>query len=117
MNNTIILFPNGQGGITVCRPIWKSRQTFEVSPRTITEVTPPTIFTNEQGEREVIPGVYQENPAVYREETDEEVLARVIKVSVPSGSPYLLATTDDIPADRSLREAWTADFTGAPINR
>jgi hypothetical protein len=30
---------------------------------------------------------------------------------VPAGAPYLLATVDDIPADRTFRGAWEADFT------
>lgn len=35
--------------------------------------------------------------------------------AVPSGKPYLMVEDDAIPADRTFRDAWTADFTGAPV--
>lgn len=34
---------------------------------------------------------------------------------VPSGKPYLIVDVADIPEDRTFRNAWTADFTDAPI--
>jgi len=35
--------------------------------------------------------------------------------AVPSGSPYRIVEDDAIPADRTFRNAWEADFEGAPI--
>jgi len=35
--------------------------------------------------------------------------------AVPTGSPYLIIEDDVIPSDRTFRNAWTADFTGAPV--
>lgn len=35
--------------------------------------------------------------------------------SVPSGKPYLILDVNDIPKDRTFRNAWEADFTNAPI--
>jgi hypothetical protein len=35
--------------------------------------------------------------------------------SVPTGKPYLIVDAADIPADRTFRDAWTADFTAAPL--
>jgi hypothetical protein len=35
--------------------------------------------------------------------------------AVPSGKPYLIVSESDIPPDRTFRDAWTADFTDAPI--
>lgn len=35
--------------------------------------------------------------------------------NVPSGSPYLIVEDDAIPADRTFREAWTADFSNAEV--
>jgi hypothetical protein len=35
--------------------------------------------------------------------------------AVPSGKPYLVIDVADIPQDRTFRDAWTADFTNAPI--
>jgi hypothetical protein len=30
---------------------------------------------------------------------------------IPSGKPYLIVDAADIPADRTFRNAWTADFS------
>jgi len=30
---------------------------------------------------------------------------------VPAGKPYLIVDAADIPADRTFRNAWTADFS------
>lgn len=35
--------------------------------------------------------------------------------AVPQGSPYLVVSINDIPTDRTFRDAWQADFTDAPI--
>lgn len=35
--------------------------------------------------------------------------------AVPTGNPYLVVSVDTIPTDRTFRDAWTADFTDAPI--
>lgn len=34
---------------------------------------------------------------------------------IPSGKPYLIVDATDIPTDRTFRNAWTADFTGAEV--
>ena len=34
---------------------------------------------------------------------------------IPSGKPYLIVDVADIPTDRSFRNAWVADFTGAEV--
>jgi len=35
----------------------------------------------------------------------------VCQKDVPAGTPYLIVSVDDIPSDRSFREAWEADFS------
>jgi hypothetical protein len=35
----------------------------------------------------------------------------VARKDVPAGLPYLIVTDADLPADRSQRDAWTADFS------
>ena len=35
--------------------------------------------------------------------------------AVPAGKPYLIVDAADIPADRTFRAAWAADFANAPI--
>ena len=37
----------------------------------------------------------------------EEIAAK----DVPSGKPYLIVDTAEVPSDRSQRQAWEADFT------
>lgn len=34
--------------------------------------------------------------------------------AVPTGKPYLIVGADEIPEDRTFRNAWQADFTDAP---
>ena len=36
-------------------------------------------------------------------------------LAVPTGKPYLIVDVADMPADRTFRDAWQADFTDAPI--
>jgi len=38
-------------------------------------------------------------------------LQEIAAKDVPAGKPYLIVTEADIPADRTFRDAWTADFT------
>jgi hypothetical protein len=43
-------------------------------------------------------------------------LAEIIAKDVPVGVPYLVMAAGDIPTDRTFRDAWEADFNGAPVN-
>lgn len=43
--------------------------------------------------------------------TGELAIGQVAIKDVPAGVPYKLVADADIPADRSLRDAWTADFS------
>lgn len=36
---------------------------------------------------------------------------QIARKDVPAGVPYLIVDATDIPADRSLRAAWRADFS------
>ncbi|CAL62410.1 Hypothetical protein HEAR2277 [Herminiimonas arsenicoxydans] len=42
--------------------------------------------------------------------TGELPIEEVAKKDVPAGVPYLIVEDSDIPADRTLRHAWDADF-------
>jgi hypothetical protein len=35
--------------------------------------------------------------------------------AVPTGKPYLVLDVNDMPTDKTFRDAWAADFTNAPI--
>ena len=38
-------------------------------------------------------------------------LQEIAAKDVPAGKPYKIVDAADIPADRTFRDAWTADFT------
>lgn len=35
--------------------------------------------------------------------------------AVPPGSPYYIVDVNDIPSNRTFRDAWEVDFTNAPV--
>lgn len=43
--------------------------------------------------------------------TGEIPIEAVASKDVPNGVPYLFVEDEDIPSDRTYREAWEADFT------
>jgi hypothetical protein len=47
------------------------------------------------------------SPSAVATMTIEEIVAR----SVPVGKPYKIVATEDIPSDRTFRNAWEADFS------
>ena len=73
------------------------------------------IFQNDGGGVSVI----APSPNCLQEHTIEEIAAK----DVPAGKPYKIVSVDDIPSDRTFRDAWTvneADLTdgvGAESNK
>ena len=64
------------------------------------------IFQNDEGGVSVI----IPSPNCLQEHTIEEIAAK----DVPAGKPYKIVSVDDIPSDRTFRDAWTvneADLT------
>ena len=64
------------------------------------------IFQNDEGGVSVI----APSPNCLKEHTIEEIAAK----DVPAGKPYKIVSVDDIPSDRTFRNAWTvneADLT------
>lgn len=49
--------------------------------------------------------------AVITPVTTELNIEQIAAKDVPSGLPYLFVADADIPADRSTRDRWTADFS------
>ena len=43
--------------------------------------------------------------------TGELSIEEVAQKDVPAGVPYLIISFDDVPTDRTFRDAWEADFT------
>ena len=64
------------------------------------------IYPNDEGGVSVI----VPSPNCLQEHTIEEIAAK----DVPAGKPYKIVSVDDIPSDRTFRNAWTvneADLT------
>lgn len=45
--------------------------------------------------------------------TGELPVEEVAQKDVPAGAPYLIVTIDDVPSDRTFRNAWEADFSNS----
>lgn len=43
-------------------------------------------------------------------------LAEIIAKDVPQGARYKVINKNDVPTDRTYRDAWRMDFTGAEVN-
>lgn len=43
-------------------------------------------------------------------------LKQIISKDVPSGAKYKILQRSDIPTDRTYRDAWVMDFSGAEVN-
>jgi len=43
--------------------------------------------------------------------TGELPIEDVCQKDVPAGVPYLIVSEDDVPSDRTFRNAWEADFS------
>ena len=43
--------------------------------------------------------------------TGELSIEEVARKDVPANTPYLIVNTEDIPSDRTFRNAWEADFS------
>ena len=43
--------------------------------------------------------------------TGDLAIEDVAQKDVPAGVPYLIVSEDDIPSDRTFRNAWEADFS------
>lgn len=97
MTDKRIIFQNDEGGVSVIIPAPDAREEILVSE---------AVYETDIPEREE--QVLAE-PAVYRPETDEEFCVRIAAKDVPTGKPYKIVDSSDIPSDRSKRMAWTVD--------
>lgn len=99
-----IIYKNDDGSVAVIIPAPDARRQVLVSEAVYRTVTVPA--TKDTPEHEVQELV---EPAVYRDETDEELAAWVAAKDVPAGKPYKIVSEADVPSDRSQRAAWTVD--------
>lgn len=105
--NKRIIYPNDDGGVSILIPATEARKQILVSDA-VTEIVKHDAVLNEDGIK--IEDAYEETvtiaPAVYREETDEELLNWVAAKDVPAGKPFEIVDVSEIPTDRTFRNAW-----------
>lgn len=64
----------------------------------------------------VIPAVPGESSEIRRIETDEEFLERIAARSIPAGVAYTVVDAEQVPADRTYRDAWQAAGAGLVVD-
>lgn len=99
--NQRIIYPNDDGGVSILIPAPEARQQVLVSEALYQTVVVPA--TEDEPEKEIQELV---EPAVYREQTDEEFAEWIAAKDVPAGKPYKIVDVSDIPSDRTFRDAW-----------
>ena len=101
-----IIYPNDDGGVSILIPSFDARQQILVSEE-VTEIVSHDAVLDEEGV-EVTPA-YNETvitPAVYRDQTDDEFIEWIAAKDVPEGKPFKIVSVEDIPSDRTFRNAW-----------
>jgi hypothetical protein len=89
------------GGVAIVIPAPQARGKVLVSDAVFeTVVVPATEEVKEHEEQRIV------NPAVYRDETDDEFAAWVAAKDVPEGKPFKIVDVADVPSDRTFRNAW-----------
>lgn len=105
--NKRIIYPNDDGGVSIIIPATDARQQILVS-EAVTEIVTHNATLDEDG-IELTPS-YDETvtvaPAVYRDQTDDELIEWIAAKDVPTGKPYKIVDVADIPEDRTFRNAW-----------
>lgn len=112
----IIIFTNAEGGLSCSAPREEARLEVLVDEAVYADVLVPAVL-DAQGETVTPEHTVQElvTPAVYRAETDDELLARVMAAAVPVDAinpQVVLAST--LPTSRAFRSAWAQDAQGMP---
>jgi hypothetical protein len=102
-----IIYPTDEGGVAVIIPAPEARQQVKVSDAVTEVVTHDAVF-NEDGIE--TSAAYEETvvvtPAVYRDQTDDEFAEWIAAKDVPTGKPFKIIETADVPTDRTFRNAW-----------
>jgi hypothetical protein len=93
--NKRIIYPNDDGGVSIIIPAPDAREKRLISP---------AVIKTQEVDGETVPYVLED--AVYEDETDEEFIARIAGKDVPAGKPYKIIDAEDVPTDRTFRNAW-----------
>jgi hypothetical protein len=78
--NKRIIYPNDEGGVSIIIPSPAAKREVNVAP---------------EGEE-----------PVFVVESDDDFLAWVASKDVPTGKPYKIIGDDEVPTDRTFRNAW-----------
>jgi len=102
-----IIYPNDNGGVSIVIPALEARQKVLVS-EAVTEIITHDAVLDEEGIE--VSAAYDETvtvtPAVYRDQTDTEFMEWIANKDVPTGKPFKIVDVEDIPTDRTFRDAW-----------
>lgn len=99
--NKRIIYPTDDGGVAIIIPAADARKQVLVKDAVYeTVITPATEFEPEKQEKQMVA------EAVYRDETDEELIDWIAAKDVPAGKPFQIVDVADIPSDRTFRNAW-----------
>lgn len=99
--NSRIIYPTDEGGVAVIIPAPEARRKVLVSDAVFqTIIVPATEDKPEHEAQELV------QPAVYRDETDDEFIAWIAAKDVPEGKPFKIVDVADVPEDRMFRAAW-----------
>lgn len=99
--NKRIIYPTDDGGVAVIIPAPEARSQVLVKPAVTEEILIPATEDTPEHTQEVII-----EPAIYRDETDDEFIQWIAVKDVPEGKPYKIVDIADVPEDRTFRNAW-----------
>jgi hypothetical protein len=105
--NKRIIYPNDDGGVTILIPALESRKQILVSEAVTETITHDAVLNdNGFGTSPAYDETITITPAIYRNETDDEFIEWIAAKDVPKGKPYKIIDVEDIPTDRTFRNAW-----------
>ena len=93
--NKRIIYPTDDGGVSIIIPAPDSRERRLINP---------PVFETREVDGETSQMLVKD--AVYEYETDEEFIARIAAKDVPKGKQYKIIDVDEVPTDRTFRNAW-----------
>lgn len=96
-----ILYTNSDGGVSIIIPAPAARGRVLVSHPVVEEVGGKMV---------------EVKPAMYRDEADDELAVRIAEKDVPTGASFDIVDVDDIPSDRTFRNAWEKNGKAIGVN-
>ena len=113
--NHVITYTNATGGVSVVTPMEDARQQILTTDAVYNDVLVAAVL--DAAENIVTPEhTIQEllTPAVYRFETDDELLARAMAALPADAVNPQIVLASTLPTTRTFRQAWAQDAAGTP---